>query len=157
MSDSNYSEVAKEQRLRKLALLDFNYTPTSVILKELGLEELRETKQKLYQLRQDPIYKDAAQELKQQWDKDMVSLLSTRELRKKISKGFTISVNRLLQVLADPETPVREFVNASRLIAMMDGRFMGIGGGAEDVNGTADIAEELRKKMGNLETKDKVQ
>lgn len=147
MAETNYSEVGKEQRLRKLAVLDFNYTPTSVILKELALEDLRETRQKLYQMRQEPIYKEAAKELREQWDKDMISLQSTSQLRRHISKGCTTAINRLNQVLADPNTPVREFVNAARLIAMMDGRFMGVGGHGGDDDHPEDLAEALRKKM----------
>lgn len=159
MSDVNSTDVAREQRLRRLAWMDFNLAPKSVIYKELGLEDLRETRQKIVKMRKDPIYMEAAQELRDEWDKQMMSLPGTSNLRKQVSHAFSICMKRLTELVSDEKVPYRELVNASRLIAQMDGRFLGLNATGDSGDRTENVGEELKGALASLEKAktDKVQ
>jgi len=139
--------------------MDFNLSPKSVIYKDLGLEDLHETRQKIVKMRKDPIYIEAAKELRDEWDKQMMSLPGTSNLRKQVSHAFSICMKRLTELVSDEKVPYRELVNASRLIAQMDGRFLGLNATGDSGDRTENVGEELKGALAQLEKAktDKVQ
>jgi hypothetical protein len=143
-SDQNLSPAARELRIKKLAVLDWANTPTSVIKGEF--EEFANVGyQCLTTYRSTELYKETWDELRKAWDEEMLRLPQTSELKKKISHGMALSLNVLINILGG-KSAAKDKISAARLMAQLDGRFLREGEDKDGTNGDS-VAQELLKVM----------
>ena len=100
--------------------MDFALATPEVIMKELSI-----VRQTLYHLRASDLYRQTMQELEQAFKEQMLRSPTTPEFRKQISYGLGVALKRLLEILSLRKTPNRDLIAAARLMAQMDGRFLG--------------------------------
>jgi|HubBroStandDraft_5_1064220.scaffolds.fasta_scaffold438775_1 hypothetical protein len=137
----------------QLAAMDFALAPAETIRKELGISQSA-----ISQRRQSELYKTTVEELKQAFKEKMLQTPGSTEIRKTISWALSIAVKKILGILSSPKTSNRDVIGAARLVAQMDGRFLGTAD--EDGHGkvndnTESLAAELMKMVNR--PKDKVQ
>lgn len=133
------NEARETAKTLKLAALDFALAPILVIRQELKLSQ-----RAINNHRATDLYKETVQELKESFREKMLAAPGTNELRKKINYGVGIGVDKIVHILSSPRTANRDIVAATRLIAMMDGRF--IGSESEDGHVTP-ADEDLRQEL----------
>lgn len=135
------SNPAREDaKTLKLAALDFALAPNETIR-----EELQCSQSAISQRRQTDLYHKAIEEMKQGWLERMRAAPGTNDLRKKINYGVGIGVQKIIHILSSKKTANRDIVAATRLIAMMDGRF--IGSEMEDGQRVPAQDEDLRQEL----------
>jgi len=149
------NKVRSDARTMKLAALDFGLVPVEVVIQELQC-----TRQHLYVMRRDPLYHETLEEIKKEWKDSMLRTPGTPELRKEINYGLSIAVKKLIHILSLKKTPNRDIVAAARLMAQMDGRF--IGHDAEEARArggvdTESVATELIQMIQRARSTDKIQ
>lgn len=126
-----------------LAALDWARTPATIIQRELKC-----THSHLTVLRQYPLYKETVQEIQESWKEKLLNRPETSEVAKTISYGLSIAVKKLVHLVADPQTSNKDIIGAARLLAQMDGRFLGrTEDGTHEVRGDNSIASELIEIM----------
>jgi hypothetical protein len=138
---TNLSPAAKEKRIRELAVMDWANLPTKVIVERFSEEE-EISYQTLTIYRATPEYREVLEGLRVEWDKEMLRLPSTSQLKKTISQGMTLSVNVLVEILAG-RAAYKDKISAARLMAQLDGRFLKIGEDGEIPKGVDSVAQEL--------------
>lgn len=137
----NMSDVSQESRIRTLALMDWAHQPTAkiqAVLAEVGIATI-------YQYRNSELYKSIISELREEWEAQMKRLPQTVELRKSISHAMSLSVNRLIEILANDRAATKDVISAARLTAQIDGRFLHAGGDGDSASNPEQesIAAEL--------------
>lgn len=142
------NEAAEIAKTLKLVALDFSLAPMSVIQKELGgrSKEGEACKNNIYARRQTDLYRDTLRDMEQSWKEQMLKTPGTSELRKSINYGLAIAVKKLINILANPKTPNRDLIGSARLMAQMDGRFLGHDAEEARAQGgldTESVAQEL--------------
>lgn len=134
----NSPEIEDIKTLR-LAAMDFAMFPMEQIKAELkcGSNAVNDR-------RRTQLYKDTLSEIKKEWKEKLLKTSGTNDLKKKISYGMAIAIHRLVGILAAHDTANKDIVSAARLMAQMDGRFIGSEG--DKVNAdhdTESVAQEL--------------
>lgn len=114
------NKLQLDKKLMNLAWLDFQNMPASEIQKELNC-----THSHLTELRKNPLYHEFGEEIKEAWRSKILAMPGTNELCKKISYAVGISVHKLIDILASKKSSNKDIISAARLIAQMDGRFLG--------------------------------
>ena len=150
MPSNETKEVAKTL---KLAAMDFALAPLETIRRELQV-----TSNAIYQRRQTNLYKQTCQELQEAWKEQMLKTPGTTELRKTINYGLSIAVKKLVGILSSNRTTNKDLVSAARLMAQMDGRFLGHDAEEARAQGGVDtesVAQELIQAI--KRTKESVQ
>jgi hypothetical protein len=125
----------------KLALLDWDNAPAAEIQKALGC-----THSHLTVLRANPFYQECVKEIEEEWRAKMLKMPGTSALRRKISYALGLATNNLVRILSSPKTSHKDTISAARLIAQMDGRFLGANIDDDGGKSTADketVAKEL--------------
>jgi hypothetical protein len=145
MPENAAKEIAKTL---KLVALDFALAPMEVIQKELSGrgEGGVASKNNIYARRQTDLYKETLRDMEQAWKEQMLKTPGTTELRKNINYGLSIAVKKLIHILSQPKTPNRDLIGAARLMAQMDGRFLGHDAEEARAQGGVDtesVAQEL--------------
>jgi hypothetical protein len=137
---------AREQaKTLQLAAMDFALAPAETIRKELGISQSA-----INQRRMSPLYKETVEELKVAFKEKMLQTPGSTELRKTISWALSIAVKKILGILSSPKTSNRDIIGAARLVAQMDGRFMGTTdaeGHPAITDNTESLAAELMKMV----------
>ncbi len=127
------NKTATESKIYRLALLDWEHAPMSVIKRELNVKYAH-----FSEMRKQPLYEETVQKLKDEWLKKVMNTPHMNELVRNIQYGTGIAITKLVNILSSPRTAAKDVISAARLIAMMDGRFMG----------TEAIDPEERKSLG---------
>ena len=138
---TNLSPAAKEKRIRELAVMDWRNLPTAQIVDHFSQEE-EISYQTLTIYRATEEYKETLDRLREEWNKEMLRLPSTSELKKKISQGMTLSLNVLIEILGG-KAQHKDKISAARLMAQLDGRFLKMGEDGEMAKGVDSVAQEL--------------
>lgn len=148
MKRTNLSPAAREKRIRELAVMDWKNLPTAQIRQyfeeNYQLEDL--TYQTLSHYRETEEYKETWKNLREEWDREMLRLPQTSELKKKISQGMTLSLNVLIEILGG-KAAHKDKISAARLMAMLDGRFLKVGDDPENPKEIGSVANELLKAL----------
>jgi hypothetical protein len=144
MKRTNLSPAAREKRIRELAVMDWRNLPTAQIRQyfedNYQLEDL--TYQTLSAYRETEEYKETWKALKEEWEKEMLRLPQTSELKRKITQGMTLSLHVLIEILAG-KAQHKDKISAARLMAQLDGRFLKIGEDGESPREVESVANEL--------------
>ena len=144
-----------ESRVMKVAAMDVALAPVEIICQELQIN-----RQTIYSYRNTPLYHETVEELRAAWKEAMLKTPGTPELRKEINYGLSIAVKKLIHILSLKKTPNRDLIGAARLMAQMDGRF--IGHDAEEARArggvdTESVASELIQMIQRAKGSEKVQ
>jgi hypothetical protein len=135
------NEARETAKTLKLAAMDFALAPIEQIKAELKVNS-----NAINQRRQTQLYKETVEELKESWKQKMLATPGTLELRKQINYGLSIAVKKLVHILSGTRTPNRDIIGAARLMAQMDGRFLGHDAEEARAQGGVDtesVAQEL--------------
>jgi hypothetical protein len=116
------NEAQLKGKLMRLAQLDWDNAPTSEIQRALHC-----THSHLTVLRANPFYKECVHEIETAWREKMLKMPGTPAIRRKISYGLGLATNRVIAILEGTKTTHKDLISAARLIAQMDGRFLGAG------------------------------
>ena len=117
----NLSEATREVKCRELAVMDWAKTPSAKIHELMG----RPSWQTLANYRETPEYKETLGELRAEWLETIKRLPDASELRKKITLGMALSLDRLIEILVpDGKAAYKDRISAARLMAQLDGRFL---------------------------------
>jgi DNA-directed RNA polymerase specialized sigma24 family protein len=138
------NETSRQARIVKLAALDFAHAPMSVIREELKLAYSH-----LHVMRRDPVYLETVEELKQGWKEKILNSPHTNEIAKTISYALGIATKKLVHILSSSKTSDKDVISAARLIAQMDGRFLGQGI-EEEAKLSREDAEEVATELKQL-------
>jgi hypothetical protein len=114
------NETRENSIILRLAAMDFALAPLETVRQELRL-----TTKQIYLHRQKDLYRLSVKELQEAFKEKMLATPGTNELRKTINYGLSIAVKKLVDILAAKKTSNRDIVSAARLMAQMDGRFIG--------------------------------
>ena len=121
----NQSDLNDAAKMLRLATLDFAGMPMGQIAVELECSF-----DKISRWRAHKIYLDAAEELKRGFKQDMLRLPATADTREKINAFLNLGLQRCGEILADfKHVRHSDIISVTRLLAQMDGRFLGGGGG----------------------------
>ena len=104
----------------RIAAMDFCLTPLDVMRTELKCPT-----QYIYTQRNTDLYRQTLEELTAAFKQQMLKTPGTAELRKTINYGLSLAVKKLIRILAAQKSPNRDVIAAARLMAQMDGRFIG--------------------------------
>jgi hypothetical protein len=133
------NEARENSKTLRLAVLDFALAPLETIRQELKL-----TTRQVYFHRNNDLYRESVKELQEAFKEKMLATPGTNELRKHINYGLSIAVKKLIGILAHSKTANRDIVSAARLMAQMDGRFIGSETGeGKSPEDTESVASEL--------------
>ena len=136
---TNLSDLSREERCRRLAVLDWANTPSARIYEEFSPVSW----QTLSNYRETDEYKETAQTLREAWLHEVSTLPGTAMLKKRISQGMVLSINALIDILSG-KSANKDKIGAARLMAQLDGRFLKAGDEEGAVNRDVDsIAGEL--------------
>jgi hypothetical protein len=138
---TNLSPASKEKRIRELAVMDWANLPTSEIKERFSTDE-DISYQTLTIYRATDLYKEVMVGLREEWDKEMLRLPGTSDLKKKISHGMSLSLNVLIEILAG-RAQYKDKISAARLMAQLDGRFLKMGEDGESPKEVESVAKEL--------------
>lgn len=114
------NETSRQARILKLAALDFAHAPIAVIK-----QEMKGSYSHYNVMRKDPLYLETVEEMKTEWKAKMLNTPETTEIARTISYALGIATKKLVNILASSKTTNRDVISAARLIAQMDGRFLG--------------------------------
>lgn len=153
MKRTNLSPAAREKRIRELAVMDWANLPTSVIKERFATDE-DVSYQTLTIYRDTDLYKEVWQNLRSEWDREMLRLPGTLDLKKKISHGMALSLNVLIEILSG-KTQYKDKIAAARLMAQLDGRFLKIG--ADDSDSSSREVNSVASELLAALTKQTVQ
>lgn len=147
------NKTRSQSRVLRIAAMDFALCPLPVMEKELNCH-----RKQIYMDRGTDLYRETVEELREAWKEAMLRTPGTSELRKEINYGLSISVKKLIHILSHSKTPNRDLIAAARLMAQMDGRFLGsesadLKPGVE----TESVAQELITMVQRARGSDKVQ
>jgi hypothetical protein len=112
--------AARQSKIMQVAFLDWQRVPHQIILKELRLSHPH-----LNTIRQDPLYHQTVEELKAEFKEKLLSAPGTNELVKTLGYAMGIATKKLVHILASSRTSNKDLISAARLVAQMDGRFLG--------------------------------
>lgn len=115
---SNPAQI--QSKIMKLAFLDWQRVPATIIRQELKLSQPH-----LSSLRQNPLYKQTVEDLKAEFKEQLLKSPQTNELVKTLGYALGIATKRLVHILASSKTSNKDLISAARLVAQMDGRFLG--------------------------------
>ena len=97
-------------------------------------------------MRAEKTYLDAAAELKEGFRQDMLRLPATADTKKKINAALNLAVQRVIEILGDfKHARHSDIISACRLLAQMDGRFLG--GAEEDPSIRRDAGGQASKSV----------
>lgn len=131
----------KQSKLLKLAFMDWQGVP-----KELILKEIRVSNQTLLEWRNHPTYKEAVEELKAEFKQKLLQSPATNELVKTLGYAMGIATKKLVHILASSKTSNKDVISAARLVAQMDGRFLG-NAVEDEANLSRQDAEEVATEL----------
>jgi|SRR5208282_5348641 len=114
------TEAQETAKTMKLAAMDWALCPLDIICQELKVKQ-----RSLSIRRLTPVYLDTLEEIKKSWREKMLATPGTNDIRKQINYGLSIAVKKLVGILSSSKTAHRDIISAARLIAQMDGRFIG--------------------------------
>lgn len=112
-------QAGHDKNLIECAGMDFSGIPTREIARhfDVGVQTIR-------YWRECELYKTTVQELREEFTAKMMSLATTKKMRDMISSAMEIGVNRLIEILSSPKTRNMDLINACKLAATLDGRFL---------------------------------
>lgn len=134
----------KQSKLLKLAFMDWQGVP-----KELILKEIRVSNQTLLEWRNHPTYKEAVEELKAEFKQKLLQSPATNELVKTLGYAMGIATKKLVHILASSKTSNKDVISAARLVAQMDGRFLG-NAVEDEANLSRQDAEEVATELKSM-------
>jgi AcrR family transcriptional regulator len=137
------NKARTESRVMKAAAMDIALSPIQTICTELGIN-----RQTLYSYRNTDLYRSTVEELRAAWKEAMLRTPGTAELRKEINYGLSIAVKKLIHILSLKKTPNRDLIGAARLMAQMDGRF--IGHDAEEARARGGVDDSVASELINM-------
>jgi hypothetical protein len=141
----------EELKTLKLAAMDFALIPMQQIKKELDVNSTA-----INQRRQTQLYKDTLEEMKQSWKEKLLATPGMNDLRKKIHYGMAIAVHKVIEILADEQVPYKDIIAAARLMAQIDGRFLGSESpkeaGEKDTDSVAvELVQAIKRAQGTIQ------
>jgi hypothetical protein len=110
----------QQSKILKLAALDWAGTPREIILKELRCSHPH-----LNVMRQHPLYLETVDQIKEDFKRKVISAPGTNEIVKTLQYAMGIATKKLVHILASSRTSNKDVISAARLVAQMDGRFLG--------------------------------
>jgi hypothetical protein len=138
----NMTDAAVEARVLQLAALDWSGTPHQRIRAAMDVD--RNT---LYKYRASKEYAEAIQHLRDDWKETLDRMPKTTELRREISYGMGLGVRRVIGILADDKSSNKDVLGAARLVAQMDGRFLGSSDTGESVPRGTEQSESVASEL----------
>src|ERR1700741_3345087 len=138
------NQAHRTSKIMKLAGLDWFETPKEIVLRELKL-----TQNHLNLLRQDPLYLETVEQLKADFKKKLLQSPGTNEIVKTLSYAVGIATKKLVHILASPRSCNKDVISAARLVAQMDGRFLGTAV-EDEANLSRQDAEEVATELKSM-------
>lgn len=138
--NGNNSEASRESRIMELAVWDWRGKPVVWIRKQLDNCHY----ETLCNYRASDLYKQTLEELKDAWRDSIRKLPETAELKKQVTLGMKMALDRIIGILADDDAAPKDVIAAARLAAQLDGRFLRANEDGEGVGRDVDsVAQEL--------------
>ena len=115
------TESGLERQVRELAALDWANMPTEEVRRRFR----NVTVATLSVWRRRPEYKETINRLRRCWMDEIARLPKTAELRDRINQAMCLSIDKLVHILVKKGTEDKDIISTARLVAQMDGRFLG--------------------------------
>ncbi len=138
--DGNQSQASRESRIMELAVWDWRGKPVVWIRKQMANCHY----ETLCNYRKDPLYLSTLEELKEAWRDSIRKLPETAELKKQVTLGMKMALDRIIGILADDDAAPKDVIAAARLAAQLDGRFLRANEDGDGISRDVDsVAHEL--------------
>lgn len=117
--NENWNRSLHEKQVIECAGMDFAGIPIGEMLHHFNV--VRAT---ILSWRATELYQETMAQWQADFAKDLYTAAGTTEMRKKIAKGMHVSVHRLIEIVSGQKSRVGDVINAARLLAQLDGRFL---------------------------------
>jgi len=93
--------------------------------REVVMKELKAPYSHVSTMRKDPLYLETIEEIKRDFKQKIMESPGTNELVKILNVAMGIGTKKLVHLISSSKTCNKDLISAVRLVAQMDGRFLG--------------------------------